>query len=90
MSLIGDILEVFFKLTKFPVAIVSEGGSKATFFTSRDHMTNESCDSVGEIPSSDITKVIVRVTGINNKNIYVLQIGACLCYNLRQLCFITN
>ena len=50
-SLIGDISEVFSKFTKFPVAIVSRGGSKACFCKSRDHMINESRDSVGEIPS---------------------------------------
>ena len=35
-------------------------------------------------------KVIVTAIEFNNKNIYVLQIGARLCYKLRQLCFITN
>ena len=50
-SLIGDISEVFFIFTKFPVAIVSRGGSKASFYTSRDHMVNESRDSVVETPS---------------------------------------
>ena len=35
-----------------------------------------------------MTKVIVRATELNNKNIYVLQIGASLCYKLGQLCFI--
>ena len=50
-SLIGDISEVFSKFTNFPVAIVSGGGSKVSFCISRDHMTNESHDSVGEIPS---------------------------------------
>ena len=43
-------------------------------------MVNESRDSVDEIPSPQITKVIVRVTELNNKNIYVLQIGAALFY----------
>ena len=51
LSLIGDISEVFPKFTKFPVTIVSGGGSKACFWKSRDHMINESRDSVGEIPS---------------------------------------
>ena len=40
-----DILELFFKFTKFPVAIVSRSGSKASFCISNDHMTNESRDS---------------------------------------------
>ena len=53
-------------------------------------MINDSRDSVGEIPSSDITKVVVRVTELDNKNIYVLQQFVSLCYNLGQLCFITN
>ena len=30
----------------------SEGGDKAFIYISRDHMINESCDSVGEIPST--------------------------------------
>ena len=30
------------------------------------------------------------MTELNNKNIFVLQIGASLCYKLGQLCFITN
>ena len=51
LSLIGDISEVFPKFTKFSVTIVSGGGSKACFWKSRDHMINESGDSVGEIPS---------------------------------------
>ena len=33
---------------------------------------------------------MVRLTKLNNKSIYVLQIGASLCYKLGQLCFITN
>ena len=68
----------------------SEGGDKEFFLISRDHMINESIDSVREIPSPKITKFIVRATKLNNKNIYVLQIGASLCYKLGQLCFITN
>ena len=64
--------------------------SKSSFCISHDHMINESRDLVGEIPSSQITKVIVRATELNDKNIYVLQIGASLCYKLWQLCFITN
>ena len=51
---------------------------------------NESSDSVGEIISSKITKFVVRATELNNENIYVLQIGARLCYKLGQVCFITN
>ena len=35
-------------------------------------------------------KAIVRAIELNDKNIYVLQIGASLCYKLGQLCFITN
>ena len=37
-----------------------------------------------------ITKVIVRATELNNKNIHALQIGASLCYKWGQHCFITN
>ena len=51
-SLIGDISEVFSKFAKFPVAIVSGGGGKASFYISRYDIINESRDSVGEIPSS--------------------------------------
>ena len=51
-------------------------------------MNNESRDSVGKIPSPSITKVIVRATELDNKNAYVLQIRASLCYKLWQLCFI--
>ena len=32
----------------------------------------------------------MRATEPNDKNMYVLQTGASLCYKLRQLCFITN
>ena len=53
-------------------------------------MINESHDSVGEIPSFEMTKVIVRAAELNDKNIYVLEIGTSLCYKLGQLCFITN
>ena len=42
---------VFSKFTKFPVAIVGGGGDNAFSYISRDHMINESRDSVGEIPS---------------------------------------
>ena len=52
LCLTGDISEVFSKFTKFPMAIVSGGGSKASFCISHDHMINESCDSVDKIPSS--------------------------------------
>ena len=42
-------------------------------------MINEARNSVGEIPSPKIAKVIVRATELNNKNIYLLQIGqACV------------
>ena len=53
-------------------------------------MINWSRDSVCEIPSSYITKVIARATELNDKKIYVLQIGASLCYKLGQFCFIAN
>ena len=66
-------------LGKFPVAIAIGVGSKASFSISRD--------LVGEIPTSYITKVKARATELNNKNIYVLQIGASLYYKLGQLCF---
>ena len=42
-------------------------------------MINGSRDSVGEIPSTEITNVIVRATELNGKKIYVLQNGANLC-----------
>ena len=57
---------------------------------SRDHMINGSRESVGEIPSSLITNVIVRATELSDKNIYVVHFGARLCFKLGQLCFITN
>ena len=47
----------------------SEGGDKAFIYISRDHMINESCDSVGEISSTWI-----------NWGKLVLQIGATLLY----------
>ena len=53
-------------------------------------MINGSHESVGEIPSSLITNVIVRATELSDKNIYVVHFGARLCYKLGQLCFITN
>ena len=46
-------------------------------------MIIESLDLVGEITSSKITKVIVRATEFNNKNIYVLQIGAASLFQIR-------
>ena len=52
--------------------LVDVGGDKAFFGISRDHMINESRDSVGKIPSSQITKLIVRAREVNNENIYVL------------------
>ena len=33
---------------------------------------------------------MVRTAELYDQNIYVLQIGASLCYKLEQLCFITN
>ena len=74
--------EVSSKFTKFPVAIVRGGGEKTFFRISRDRMTNESRVLVGEIPSPKITKVIVRVAELNNKNMFALQIGASLYYEL--------
>ena len=53
-------------------------------------MINESRDLVDEIPSPKVTKIIARATELNNKNMYVLQIGTSLCYKLGQLCFIKN
>ena len=53
-------------------------------------MINGSRESVGEIPSSLITNVIVRATELSDKNIYVVHFGARLCFKLGQLCFITN
>ena len=82
MPLIGDISEVFCKFTKFRGAIVIGGESKASFCISLDHMINESRDWMGEIPSSKITKVIVRATELNNENIYVLHIGAKFCLKI--------
>ena len=46
-------------------------------------MIIESLDLVGEITSSKITKVIVRATEFNNKNIYVLKIGAASLFQIR-------
>ena len=43
----GDISEVFSKFAKFPVAIVSGGRDKVFFCISRDHIINESHDSLG-------------------------------------------
>ena len=60
----------------------AEVENKTFFYISRDHMINESRDSLDEIPSPEITKVIVRATDFNYKNIYVLHIGASLCYKL--------
>ena len=60
------------------------------FWHTRHPMINESRNLVGEIPSPQMTKVIVRATELNNENIYVLKIGASWCYKLGQLCFITN
>ena len=45
-------------------------------------MINGSHESVGEIPSSLITNVIVRATELSDKNIYVVHFGARLCYKL--------
>ena len=66
-------------LGKFPVAIAIGVGSKASFSISRD--------LVGEIPTSYITKVKARATELNNKNIYVLQIGASLYYRIGAALF---
>ena len=41
-------------------------------------------------PQSRWSMVIVRATELNNKNIYVLQIGVSLCNKLGQLYFIRN
>ena len=49
-------------------------------------MINESRDWVGLIPSAWITKV--TATELNNKNVYVIQIGAGSCYKLGQLCLL--
>ena len=65
--------------------VPTEGGDKALICISCDHIINESHDSVGEIPSPYITKVIVRPAELDNKNIYALQIRASLCYKLGQL-----
>ena len=59
----------------------SEGGEKSFLLISHDHMINESRDSVDQIPSALITKVIVRATELNNKIIYVLQTGASIVTN---------
>ena len=45
-------------------------------------MINESRDSVGEIPSPKITKVVVRATKFNNRHIYMY-------YELVHIC-VTN
>ena len=58
----------------------SEGEDETFSKKLHDHVTNESRDTVDEIPSTQITKVIVRVTELNDKTIYVLQIGAALFY----------
>ena len=41
-------------------------------------MINESRDSVGEIPSPKITKVIVKATELNNENKYYKLGQACV------------
>ena len=46
----------------------SKVGNDAFFCISHDPMINESRDSVGEIPSPKITKVIVKATELNNEN----------------------
>ena len=67
-SLIIDILEIFSLFINF--------------YISRHHMISELRELVGEILSPKLTKVIVRTVELNNKNTYVLQIGASLCYKL--------
>ena len=88
-SLIGEISQVLSKFTKFPVLIVS-GGKYEAFCVSRDHRVGESRDLIWEILSPEITKVMVKAAELNNKNLYVLQIGASYFYKLEQICFITN
>ena len=76
------------------MAIASGGKDKDIFCISRDHMINESRDSVAwDTLTLNHKGCYVRVAELNNKNIYykyVLQIGSSLCYKLGQLCFITN
>ena len=78
------------QLSKIGGHCPSEGGDKAFLRQSLDHTVKESRELVGEIPSTKITKAVIRSTELNDKNISVLQIGASLCYKLGQLCFITN
>ena len=78
-SLIGEISQVLSKFTKFPVLIVS-GGKYEAFCISRDHRVGESRDLIWEILSPEITKVMVKAAELNNKNLYVLQIGTTLFY----------
>ena len=74
-----NILDEFMKSSKTRPSMV-EVEIKLFFCISCDHMINESLHTM-----SEIAKVIVRVTELNNKNIYVLQIGARLCYELGRL-----
>ena len=58
---------------------------KLFLYIPRGQIINESRDLVSEIPSSWSQRFIVRATELNNKNIYVLQIGASLWYKLGQI-----
>ena len=74
-----NILDEFMKSSKTRPSMV-EVEIKLFFRISCDHMINESLHTVSEIP-----KVIVRATELNNKNTYVSQIGARLFYELGRL-----
>ena len=75
-----------------------ENGDKAFFCISHDHKINVLRDSVGEIPSPKIAKVvnvkkkgcIVRATELITKIYMYHKFGKNLCHKLGQPCFITN
>ena len=80
----------FFEIKIFFHKLVDVGGDKAFFVKSHDHMISESRDSVGEIPSSQITKFIVRAREVNNENIYMYYKSGQACVTNWGSFIITN
>ena len=72
------------------MAIVSRGGDKAFLDIMGSHVQWATWLGWWDTLTLNHEGWIVRAIELNNKNIYVLQIGASLCYKLEQLCFITN